>query len=146
MSGSGRLRPGLCRALRERNASVASAIEILILVRNECVRVFLHPRGSAETCAARSGAITSGHWPSCSNLRSIRFVRSILFGTKHIDVEPQDVAAVLAEFQAIGEDPEKFAAFVNGAERKNRARASPRPRSDPTTSANELSSHEAAHL
>jgi hypothetical protein len=32
---------------------------------------------------------------------------------RHIDVEPQDVAAVLADFQAIGEDPEKFKAFVN---------------------------------
>jgi hypothetical protein len=32
-----------------------------------------------------------------------------------------DVAKVLAEFQAIGTDPEKFAAFVNAAEAKKKS-------------------------
>jgi hypothetical protein len=36
----------------------------------------------------------------------------------------QDVAALVAAFQAIGEDPENFKAFVNAAEaRNNEARA-----------------------
>jgi hypothetical protein len=36
--------------------------------------------------------------------------------TQGIEIPEQDVATLVAEFQAIGEDPEKFEAFVNAAE------------------------------
>ena len=32
---------------------------------------------------------------------------------RHVQVEDQDVEALVAEFEAIGEDSEKFEAFVN---------------------------------
>jgi hypothetical protein len=45
---------------------------------------------------------------------------------KEEEVEDQDVEALVAEFEAICEDPEKFAAFVNAAaERKTEREPSP---------------------
>jgi hypothetical protein len=41
---------------------------------------------------------------------------------EYLDIPEPDVAAALAGFEAIGEDPEKFKAFVSAAERKKRAR------------------------
>jgi hypothetical protein len=38
---------------------------------------------------------------------------------QYVELAEGDIAKVLAEFQAIGEDPEKFKAFVNAAEARS---------------------------
>jgi len=54
--------------------------------------------------------------PDRSSCQALNSARETMQSCCQSEIADQDVAALVAEIEAIGEDPEKFKAFVNAAE------------------------------